>query len=80
MKKSSSVSILDLKAENMGDASANLSIKKRKISEGDDRILQAEESSNDQLELSDDCNDLTKNYELQEKSACSTSLSDKNSA
>jgi hypothetical protein len=80
MKKSSSVSILDLKAENMGDASANLSIKKRKISEGDDRILQVEETNDDQLELSDDCNDLTKNYELQEKSACSTSLSDKNSA
>lgn len=61
MKKSSSVSILDLKASNMGDASANLSIKKRKISEGDDRILQADESSNDQLELSDDCNVATKN-------------------
>jgi hypothetical protein len=80
MKKSSSVSILDLKAANMGDATATLTIKKRKISEGDDRILQGDETSHSQLELSDDCNDVTKNNEIQEKSACSTSLSDQNSA
>lgn len=78
MKKSSSVSILDLKAANMGDATATLRISKRKISEGDDRMLQPEETTNDQLELSDDCIDVTKNYEVQEKSACSTSLSDQN--
>ena len=74
------MSILDLKAAHMGDATATISIKKRKISEGDDRILHVEETNNDQLELSDDCNDVTKNYELQEKSACSTSLSDQSSA
>lgn len=80
MKKSSSVSILDLQAAQLGDATATLGIRKRKISEGDDRILLEGETNNNQQVNSDDCNNhATKNYAVQEKSACSTSLSDQTS-
>ena len=63
MKKSSSVSILNLQASNLGTDTAALSIRKRKISEGDDRILLVEETNNHQQDPSDDSkNHATKNY------------------